>query len=57
MWIKIVLIIGVMSWMLIVIHSTLNLLEKRFEKVIDDKLKAISSKLESQTFFCPVENN
>ncbi len=44
MWIKIVLIIGIMSWMLIIIHNTLSLLEKRFEKVIDDKLKAISAK-------------
>ncbi len=39
MWIKFILIIGITSWMLIVIHSTLNLLEKRFEKIVSQKLQ------------------
>ena len=43
MWIKFILIIGITSWMLIIIHSTLNLLEKRFEKIVDKKLGIPSS--------------
>lgn len=44
MWIKFIIILGITSWILVVIHSTMNLLEKRFEKIVDKKLKIHSAK-------------
>jgi len=31
MWLKLIIVIGITSWMLIIINSTLNIMEKRFE--------------------------
>lgn len=31
MWLKLIIVTGITSWMLIIINSRLNIMEKRFE--------------------------
>jgi len=44
MWTKFILILGITSWILVVINSSMRLLEKKFEQIIEKKFNINSSK-------------